>query len=212
MLICVTNRNLCQEDFLHRIQQLAQARPHAILLREKDLDLPDYERLARQVKEICDCYQVLLILHGGKQGNGANTAAIAKKMKLTHLHLSMPALRAYQKGENPLLIGTSVHSVAEAEEAQTLGAAYVVAGHIYATDCKKGVQPRGVSFLRQVCQATTLPVFAIGGITSNNVTEILASGAKGFCVMSEAMTCKEPAALVTEFPKKKTFFQSPKPL
>lgn len=193
MLICVTNRKLCQDDFLHRIHQLAQARPYAVMLREKDLDLPAYERLAWKVKEICERYGVLLILH--------QNSTVAEKMKLTHLHLSMPALRAYKKGDNSLFVGASVHSVAEAEEAQDLGAAYIVAGHIYATDCKKGVPPRGVAFLRQICQVVNLPVFAIGGISINNAKEILETGAKGFCVMSEAMTCPDPAALVQGFEK-----------
>lgn len=193
MLICVTRRQLCQEDFLHRIQQLAQARPYAVMLREKDLDLPSYERLAGEVKEICDRYGVLLILH--------QHGIVAEKLKLSHLHLSLPALRTYKAGERPLLVGASVHSVAEAEEAQALGAAYVVAGHIYATGCKPGIPPRGLSLLRQVCQAVALPVFAIGGITRENAREVLASGARGCCVMSEAMTCEEPAALVEAFAK-----------
>ena len=199
MLICVTNRKLCQEDFLQRIHQLAQARPYAVMLREKNLDLPAYERLAWKVKEICDCYGVLLMLH--------QNSRVAEKMKHSYIQLSLPALRAYQKREHSLLIGASVHSVAEAEEAQALGAAYVVAGHIYATDCKKGVSPRGVFFLRQVCQAVSLPVFAIGGVTQNNVQEILESGAKGFCVMSEAMTCQDPSALVEGFIQKKLSYQ-----
>lgn len=190
-MICVTQRKLCQENFLYRIQQLAQAKPYAVLLREKDLDLPSYERLAWKVKEICDRYGVLLILH--------QNSTVAVKMKLTHLQLSLPALRAYQQRAHSLLIGASVHSVAEAKEAEALGAAYILAGHIFATDCKQGIPPRGLSFLRQVCQAVSLPVLAIGGITSNNVKAILESGAKGCCIMSEAMTCQEPAALVHEF-------------
>jgi len=195
MLICVTNRKLCQEDFLDRIYKLAQARPYAVMLREKDLDLLEYEQLAWQVKEICDSFEVLLIIH--------QNSAVAEKLKLTHLHLSMPAFRSYKKGESNLLVGVSVHSVAEAEEAQALGAAYVVAGHIYTTDCKKGIPPKGLSFLRQVCQVVSISVFAIGGVARNNVKDILKSGAKGFCVMSEAMTCNDPAMLVQEFAKDK---------
>lgn len=190
MLICVTHRLLCREDFLHRIGRLAQARPYAVMLREKDLDLSAYEQLAWEVKKICDCYGVLLILH--------QNAAVAEHMRLSHLHLSMPGLRAYQKGRHPLRIGASVHSVAEAEEAQRLGAAYIVAGHIYATDCKQGVPPKGTAFLRQVCQAVDLPVFAIGGIARHNIKEIVSSGAQGFCIMSEAMTCPAPEELVKE--------------
>ncbi|HWR41124.1 MAG TPA: thiamine phosphate synthase [Patescibacteria group bacterium] len=191
MLICVTQRKLCKEDFLQRIHQLVQTRPYAVMLREKDLDLPAYERLARKVKEICDRHGVLLIIH--------RRTAVAEQLKLTHLQLSMPDLRVYKKGDHALLVGASVHSVEEAEEAQALGAAYIVAGHIYATDCKKDLPSKGLSYLRQVCQAVTLPVFAIGGVTGNNAKEILESGAKGFCVMSEAMTCQDPEKLVRTF-------------
>lgn len=189
MLICVTNRRLCREDFLRRIGRLAAARPYAVLLREKDLDLPAYEQLARKAKAICDRHGVLLIA-------GQNAAA-AEKAGLTHVHLPMPALRAHPKG-GPLVVGASVHTVAEAEEAQALGAAYLVAGHIFATDSKKGLPPRGLPFLRQVCQAVDLPVFAIGGIDAANAREVLASGAAGFCVMSAAMTCRDPVALIEE--------------
>ncbi|MBP2665846.1 MAG: thiE1 [Firmicutes bacterium] len=191
MLICVTHRQLCQGDFLQRIEQLAQARPDAVMLREKDLSEDNYERLARQVKEICDRHDVTLILH--------QNYVVAEKMKHTQLQLSMPALRSYQATAHNFTIGASVHSVDEAVEAQALGATYLVAGHIFATDCKKGVSPKGVPFLQQVCRAVTLPVFAIGGIGIQNVQEIMDSGAKGCCIMSSAMTCEDPATWVREF-------------
>jgi len=194
MLICVTNRKLCPEDFLSRIERLAQAKPAAVLLREKDLAPAAYEQLAVKVKAICDHYGVPVILH---QHSG-----VAEKLAAAYLQLSMPALRVYKKKDPALLLGASVHSVDEAVEAQTLGAAYLVAGHIYATDCKKGLAPRGLDFLRQVCQAVNLPVFAIGGISSSNVQAVLASGAAGVCVMSEAMTCQEPMGLVQGFTAK----------
>ena len=193
MLICVTNRKLCRESFLCRIERLAQARHYAVKLRENDMDLLEYEQLAWKVKAICDCYGVLLIIQQYR--------TVAENMRLTHLHLSMPALRTYQ-GEYSQLVGASVHSVAEAEEAQALGAAYLIAGHIYATDCKQGLPPKGLPFLRQVCQAVSVPVFAIGGIAGDNVQEIWESGAAGCCVMSAAMTCEEPKVLVPHLTRK----------
>lgn len=192
MLICVTQRGLCRgEDFLERLRRLAQARPYAVLLREKDLLPPAYAQLARQAQDICGQAGVRLILR-------RPTAAEAQRP--VWLHLSLPELRAYRREAEPsLTLGASVHSVAEAEEAQALGAAYLVAGHIYATDCKRGLPPRGLSFLRDVCRAVDVPVFAIGGITPDKVPQLWASGARGWCVMSDAMTCAEPAALVRAF-------------
>ena len=86
-------------------------------------------------------------------------------------------------------IGTSVHSVEDALEAQKLGATYITAGHIYATDCKKGLPPRGLDFLRDVCRAVDIPVYAIGGIKIDQAqfTDILNCGAAGGCIMSGMM-------------------------
>lgn len=192
MLICVTNRNLCKDHFLHRIGQLAEGKPHAIMLREKDLPLAEYESLAIKVKEICAAHQVPLIIN--------QNISVAAKLKLPNIHLSMPDFR---KNKNELLpfihIGASIHSVPEAEEAQELGASYLIAGHIFSTDCKKEVPPRGLSFLKEICDHVTIPVFAIGGITKNKVTEVAKTGAKGICIMSEGMTCLNPVALTKHF-------------
>ena len=55
------------------------------------------------------------------------------------------------------VIGTSVHSVEDAIKAEQLGATYMTAGHIFATDCKKGLPPRGLDFLKNVCDAVGIP-------------------------------------------------------
>ena len=84
-------------------------------------------------------------------------------------------------------MGTSVHSPEEAALAEKLGASYVTAGHIFATDCKKGVPPRGLDFLENVCKSVKIPVYAIGGITRSNMHLALEKGAAGVCVMSGLM-------------------------
>jgi thiamine-phosphate pyrophosphorylase len=71
-----------------------------------------------------------------------------------------------------------------------LGADYVCAGHIFETDCKKGVPPRGLSFLRDICAQSPVPVYAIGGIREENENKAIEQGAAGVCVMSGAMKGK----------------------
>ena len=184
-LICVTQRSLCSDDFLERIRRLAQAKPQAILLREKDLGEADYEVLAREVQERCAPWGVRLIVR--------RYVGVARRLGLRQVHLSMEELRQAEPGMlTELQVGVSIHSVEEATEAQALGAAYLVAGHIYATDCKKELEPRGLDFLREVCQTVSIPVFAIGGVTAERVPELLACGAAGCCVMSGAMQCSTP--------------------
>ena len=85
--------------------------------------------------------------------------------------------------------GSSVHSVEDALKAESLGADYLTAGHIYTTDCKKGLPPRGLEFLENVCKAVKIPVYAIGGIHpgTGQLNEIMEHGSAGGCIMSDMM-------------------------
>ncbi|MCI7814687.1 MAG: thiamine phosphate synthase [Lachnospiraceae bacterium] len=182
-IIAVTNRKLCTVPFLEQIEWICTLKPHAILLREKDLQPEEYEALGKKVKEICERHQVKCIYH--------TFVEEAKREQIESVHLPMWKLRECKtwKEGRISVVGTSVHSVDEAIEAQQRGADYVIAGHIYTTDCKKGLPPRGLGFLREVCEAVEIPVYAIGGIhlDPSQVEEVLSCGAKGVCIMSELM-------------------------
>jgi thiamine-phosphate diphosphorylase len=192
MLIFVTNRKLCKDDFLNRIHQLAKGKPHAIMLREKDKSLEEYEELAMKINNICEVHQVPLIIN--------QNISVAANLGRRNIHLSMENLPKYKYDLHPFLqIGASVHSVDEGKEAQDLGATYLIAGHIFSTDCKKGFPPRGLPFLKEVCDSVSIPVFAIGGITTDKIKDVTMTGAKGVCIMSEAMTCLNPEELVNHF-------------
>ncbi len=188
MLIYVTNRNLCRDDFLNRISCLVSGKPHAIILREKDLNPEDYEALAEKVKVICDSAGVQLVV------NKFITAA--KNLGVSSVHVSLEDFLKYKESLQSFpKVWVSVHSVKEAQEAYNSGASALIAGHIYETDCKKGLPPRGLDFLREVCSSVYIPVFGIGGITQDRVKEVTEAGAKGVCIMSEAMTCLSPSSL-----------------
>ncbi|MDO5409954.1 MAG: thiamine phosphate synthase [Lachnospiraceae bacterium] len=186
-IIAVTNRHLSCRPFPEQLERICSCRPHAVILREKDLPESAYEELAREALAICKEYSVPCILH--------TYAETAKKLGCTSIHLPLPLFRRYSGEANKLIlkdfscIGTSIHSVEEALEAQQLGATYLTAGHIYATDCKKGLPPRGTDFLREVCSLVSIPVYAIGGIKADEtqIQEITACGARGGCMMSEMM-------------------------
>ena len=114
------------------------------------------------------------------------------------VHLPMPVLREMSERERRAfeIMGASCHSADEAREAQTLGCTYITAGHVFATDCKKGLAPRGTDFLREVCEAVSIPVYGIGGIGAGNIAEVQRAGAAGACIMSGAMTCADPESYV----------------
>ncbi|PKM59055.1 MAG: thiamine phosphate synthase [Firmicutes bacterium HGW-Firmicutes-4] len=192
MLICITNQKLCRDDFQSRINEIASGKPGAIMLREKELDEPDYLELAIKVKEICDRHQVKLIIN--------HNIETAERLKVGAVQVSIDDIR--KKSEivkNFDQVGVSVHSVEQACEAERLGADYLIAGHVFPTDCKKGLPARGLRFLKEVCDSVSIPVFAIGGISEVNYKIALMAGAKGVCIMSEAMTTDHPETLAQRF-------------
>lgn len=177
-ILCVTNRHLCQRDFLKQLTLVAEQCPAAIILREKDLTPVDYQSLAQQVMALCEAYGVQCILH--------SFVDVALTLKADAIHLPLSVLRNMTASEKNgfKILGASCHSLEEALEAQSLGCAYITIGHIFATDCKKGVPGRGVELLRQTCTVLYIPVYAIGGITPDNMSQILEAGAAGGCMMS----------------------------
>ena len=189
-IMAVTNRRLCGRPFLEQIERVCALRPAAIILREKDLTPEEYGRLGAQVLEVCRAWGVDCIYHSFVEE--------ARKAGVRRIHLPLARLEALVKGgttggTSALAdfdgIGASVHSAKEAVRAEALGAAYVTAGHIYATDCKQGLPPRGLDFLEEVCRAVDIPVWAIGGIglDGGQIAEVKARGAAGACVMSGMM-------------------------
>ena len=87
----------------------------------------------------------------------------------------------------------------DALEAEKLGCTYLTAGHIFDTDCKRGLPGRGLDFLRTVCGAVSIPAYAIGGVTAENYSAVRQAGAAGACVMSGLMRCADPAAFMLEW-------------
>ena len=211
-IIAVTNRHLCSRPFMEQLERICKLHPHAIMLREKDMPEADLS-LARDVTALCKEYDVQCILH--------SFINVALELNHPYIHLPLPILEKYAAApcrhfmpdvistlshKNAAdyqqffkVIGTSVHSVEDAIKAEQLGATYMTAGHIFATDCKKGLPPRGLDFLKNVCDTVQIPVYAIGGIniassegddSSLNVPrlkDVMACGAAGGCIMSGMM-------------------------
>ena len=184
-IISVSNRKLCNKDFLERISEISNA-GIPVILREKDLNEAEYEELAKKVIALCPN----IILHSFTNA--------AKNIGCKRIHLPMHVLRDTDVSGFEIT-GTSVHSPEEAKEAQTLGASYITAGHIFETDCKKGLAPRGLDFLENVCQSVNIPVYAIGGINSENAREAISRGASGVCVMSGLMTCENVSKYLSKY-------------
>lgn len=192
MIIAVTNRLLCKDNFLARIEEICKAKPYAVILREKDLSDDNYETLAIECQKICDRYNVSLFIN--------SKIEIAKKLNIKNIQLSFTDfIDNHDKLKKINMIGVSVHSKDEVIKAYKLGASFLIAGHIFETDCKKDISPRGVKFLKDMVDSVNIPVFAIGGITQSNIKDVKQNGAKGICIMSEFMTCPNPKKIILKY-------------
>ena len=185
-IICITNRSLCGNNFLSRLEAVAAAHPDAMILREKDLPEAEYLRLAQQAKAICEKHQTPLILHSFPNA--------AKALSHKAIHLPMPVLRTLSDKERAYfsVLGASCHSVEEAKEAEQFGCTYITAGNIFETDCKKGLPGKGAEFLREICESVNIDVYALGGFSARNIAEVMRSGADGACIMSGFMKAEDP--------------------
>ena len=164
-ILCITNRKLCKDDFLKRIQIIA-------------------------VMHICEKYSVPCILHSFAK------AAMALNVKAIHMPLPLLRKMTPQEKNHFEIIGASCHSLEEAKEAERLGCTYITAGHIFLTDCKKGLPGRGLTFLQNICENVSIPVYAIGGISNENINDVRQTGAAGACIMSGFMKCNNIAEII----------------
>lgn len=194
----ISNRKLCENKNLEKqIEKIFSAYERKIILknfeivaltlREKDLNKNEYLKLIEKVYPICQKYKINLILHQNYDLN------LDDKYNIEGIHLSYNIFKSLNENIKAELIkkykriGVSIHSLDEAKEAESLGASYVVAGHIFKTDCKKGLEPRGLKFVEELSSILTIPIFAIGGIDEKNSQSVIDSGAFSVCMMSSIM-------------------------
>ena len=194
----ISNRKLCENENLEKqIEKIFSAYQRKIILenfeivaltlREKDLYKNEYLKLVEKIYPICQKYRIDLILHQNYD------LRLDNKYNIKGLHLSYNTFKSLNKNIREGLIkkykkiGVSIHSIDEAKEAENLGATYIVAGHIFKTDCKKDLEPRGLEFIQELSSALIIPIFTIGGINQENSHLVINNGAFGVCMMSSLM-------------------------
>ena len=174
--ICVTNRHLTDRSLYEQLKIVfAISKPDIVILREKDLSEDEYRELAYKVKLLCDLYSVRLIVN--------KYYKIARELG-TVVQLSIADYESNIESLDGLKAWVSVHSLQEALRVSCAGANAIIAGHIYETDCKKGLPGRGINFLTSIIEKVDVPVYAIGGIDEFNIEEVSSAGASGACQMS----------------------------
>ena len=174
--VCVTNRHLTDRPLYEQLKIVfAISKPDVVILREKDLSEDEYRKLAYKIKVLCDLHCVRMVVNKYYE--------VARELGTT-VQLSIIDYESNIESLDGLKAWVSVHSLQEAIRAEESSANAILAGHIYETDCKKGLPGRGIYFLTSITEQVDVPVYAIGGIDEFNIEEVSSAGASGACQMS----------------------------
>ncbi len=164
-----------------------------VQLREKSLDGGDLLNEAKQVLAVCRKYHVPLIINDDPQ---IALACGADGVHVGQQDMSPRILRAMLGPEK--IVGVSAATVDEATAAVRDGADYLGCGAVFATGTKTNTRPVDAARLRAVCEASNVPVVAIGGITAENVPQLRGSGIAGIAVVSAIFAQPDPGAAAVQ--------------
>ena len=194
-LYLVTNRYQDSlESFLEKVETACRSGVTMIQLREKNLTTNQYYQLAKQVKEITDAYQVPLIID--------DRLDVCLAVDAAGLHIGddeLPVSVARQVLGPEKILGVTAKTVKRALEAETSGADYLGTGAIFPTTTKENAPITLISTLKTICQTVAIPVVAIGGLTSENIDQLIGTGIAGVAVVRDLMQAEDIEAKAHAF-------------
>ncbi|MGG1165026.1 thiazole tautomerase TenI [Bacillus mycoides] len=162
---------------------------------ESEIDYLHIREREKSTKELYEGVESLL-----KKGFPASKLVINDRIDIAVL-LNVPRVqlgyrstdvRSVKEKFSYLHVGYSVHSLEEAIEAFKNGVDSLVYGHVFPTECKKGVPARGLEEISDIAKSLSIPIIAIGGITPENTMDVLASEVSGIAVMSGIVSSSNP--------------------
>jgi thiamine-phosphate pyrophosphorylase len=150
-----------------------------IQLRAKEHSVEEIVDLAGKLHEVTSAAGVPLIVN--------DHAEVAAEVLVEGVHLGQDddsLAHARKKAGRDVFVGKSTHSLEQAVEAEREGADYVGFGPIFATPTKPDYQPIGLTGIKRVHNAITVPTFCIGGIKIDNLGQVVAAGARRVAIVS----------------------------
>ena len=194
-LYLVTNRYQDSlESFLEKVETACRSGVTMIQLREKNLTTNQYYQLAKQVKEITDAYQVPLIID--------DRLDVCLAVDAAGLHIGddeLPVSVARKVLGPEKILGVTAKTVKRALEAETSGADYLGTGAIFPTTTKENAPITLISTLKTICQTVAIPVVAIGGLTSENIDQLIGTGIAGVAVVRDLIQAEDIEAKTQAF-------------
>ena len=180
MLYAVTDRYWLGDETLYdQVKKALDGGATFVQLREKNLDRADFLAEALDIQKLCREYGVPFVIN--------DEVSIAKDIDADGVHVGQSDMEAMdvRKILGPdKILGVSAQTVEQAMIAEKHGADYLGVGAVFATGSKDDADDVSHETLKAICEAVSIPVIAIGGITKDNVYELAGSGICGVAVIS----------------------------
>ena len=194
LLYGVTDRAWLNGETLYsQVEKALKGGATFMQLREKKLDEESFLKEAIEIKELCRRYNVPFVIN--------DNVDIALEMDADGVHVGqsdMEALDVRAKLGPDKIIGVSAQTVEQAILAEKHGADYLGVGAVFPTGSKDDAEDVPFETLKAICEAVSIPVIAIGGITKDNVKELAGSGICGIAVISAIFASKDIEAATKE--------------
>lgn len=187
LLYAVTDRAWVGKQSLYeQVEAALKGGVTCVQLREKELKEDEFLEEAVAISALCKQYGVPLFIN--------DNVEIAVKCHADGIHVGqedMEAAQVRQRVGDDMMIGVSVHSVAEALEAVRNGADCLGVGAMFATSTKTDVDVLPKETLRDICAAVDIPVVAIGGIGTSNISQLAGTGVDGVALVSAIFAAED---------------------
>ncbi len=179
-LYAVTDRSwLRGKTLLEQVEQALHGGATMVQLREKELDETSFLDEALQMAKLCHRYGVPLLIN--------DNVEIARLSGADGVHVGQDDMEAASvRGllGPDMIVGVTAKTVEQALRAQDAGADYLGSGAVFGSATKRNAKPMTMEQLRDICDAVSIPVVAIGGINRNNLSELTGTGIAGVAVIS----------------------------
>ena len=194
LLYAVTDRSrLKNRSLTDAVEEAIKAGITFLQLREKNLDYDSFLQLAKEIKKIADKYGIPYVIN--------DNVDIAMACGADGVHVGQRDMEAKSVrkiiGPNKIL-GVSAQTVEQAINAEKNGADYIGVGSVFPTSTKLDAEAVSYETLKDICNAVSIPIVAIGGINKDNVMKLAGSGIDGIAVVSAIFAQSDITAAVKE--------------
>ena len=194
LLYAVTDRAWLNGRTLYeQVEEALQGGATFIQLREKNLDREHFMEEAVELKKLCRQYHVPFVIN--------DDVEIAARIDADGVHVGQSDMEAgdvrAKLGPDKIL-GVSAQTVEQAVLAEKRGADYLGVGAVFSTGSKADADDVSHETLKAICEAVSIPVIAIGGISVNNVSQLKGTGICGIAVISAIFAQKDITAATKE--------------